>query len=175
MRLVFAFWLLFLSCLAPSGRSTATTLNELQIGVRVFDFMTSPPRAQSPLAVIYDAQNTVSADDARAIVAWLQGGVTSAKAEFRASLVDARRLDEFAGYRFAIVANGSAAYFNIIYDYAKKNQTLTVSADLSCMRSGKCAVGVTSVPRVDVIVNRSVASSCSVEFSEAFRMMVKEY
>ncbi|HXP97798.1 MAG TPA: hypothetical protein VN809_13875 [Telmatospirillum sp.] len=175
MRRVFASGMLYLLCLVLPGLSNATTLNELKVEVRVIDFMTPPPRGKTALAVLYDAQNTASVEDARVILAGLRSGVGSAKAELVPSLVDVRRLDEFPGFHVAILASGSETFYNAIFDYAQKNQTLTISSDVSCIRLGKCAVGVTSVPRVDVVINRAVISSSGIEFSEAFRMMVREY
>ncbi len=175
MRRVIASGFLFLLCLAQPGSCNATTLNELKIGVRVFDFMVAPPRGKTPLAILYDGQNRASLDDARAIQGWVNSGISSAKAELIASLVDARRLDEAPGFRLAIVAAGSDAVDRQILAYAQKNQALTISSDLACLRAGKCVVGVVGAPRVEVIINRDAASRCGIAFSEAFRMMVREY
>jgi hypothetical protein len=101
--------------------------------------------------------------------------VSSVKAELIPSLFDVHQLDEAVGYRIAIVADGTEAQYDLIRDYARKNLVLTVSSDFSCMRSGSCTVGIASIPRVEVVINRAVAASCGVEFSEAFRLMVREY
>lgn len=175
MRRVIASGMLFLLCLALSDPSNATTLNELQVSVRVFDFMTSPPHGRTALAILYDGQNKASVDDAQAIQGWLNSGVSSTKAELVPSLVDVHQLDDASGFRIALVAGETQAYASLIFDYAVRNHVLTISSDLSCMRSGRCVVGVASSPRVEVIVNRAAAASCQVEFSEAFRMMVREY
>ena len=175
MRRWWGAGLFFLLCLALVGPCQATTLNELKVGVRVFDFMTAPPRGRLSLAIIHDGQNKASLDDALAIQGWLNSGVSSVKAELIPVLVDARQLDDNPGYRIAIVAGGTGAYFDRILDYALKNRTLTISADLACIRDGKCAVGIASTPRVEVVINRAVTSACWVEFTEAFRMMVREF
>jgi hypothetical protein len=175
MRRVIASGFLFLLCLAQPGSCNATTLNELKVGVRVFDFMVLPPHGKTPLAVIYDGQNRASLEDARAIQGWVNSGVASGKAELIPSLVDARELDEAPDFRLAIVANGSHAFDTRILAYAQKKQTLTISSDLACMQAGKCVVGIVGSPRVEVIINREAAASCGITFAEAFRMMVREY
>ncbi|MDR3438634.1 hypothetical protein [Telmatospirillum sp.] len=167
--------MLFLSCLLLSDAGNATTLNELKVGVRVFDFLKSAPHGPTPLAVIFDGRNGASVDDARAIVGWVNSGVSSIKATFVPSLFDVHQLDAAADYRIAIVADGTDASYELIRDYALRNLVLTVSSDLSCMRFGSCTVGIASTPRVEVVINREVATSCGIEFSEAFRMMVREY
>jgi len=175
MSRIVAFGMLFFACLLLSDAGHATTLNELKVGVRVFDFLKSAPHGRTPLAIIYDGRNRASVDDARAILEWVNSGVRSIKAELIPSLVDVHHLDEAIGYRIAVVAGGTEAHDDLIRDYALKNLVLTVSSDLSCMRSGSCAVGIASTPRVEVVINRAVALSCGVEFSEAFRLMVREY
>ncbi|MDR3435197.1 hypothetical protein [Telmatospirillum sp.] len=175
MRWWWAFVIPFMLCLVCAGPGQATTPNELKVAVRVFDFLTVPPRGPTPLAVIFDGQNKASLEDALAIQEGLKSGVSSAKAELLPVLVDARHLDEFPDLHVGVVAFGTGAYFDRILGYAIKNHTVTISSDPSCMQSGKCTVGIGSSPRVEVIINRAVAASCGIEFSEAFRMMVREF
>ncbi len=170
-----AFVTLLLACLAFPGQGQATTLNELKVGVRVLDFLTAPLRGQVPIAVIYDGSSKASADDALAIQGWLNSGVSSAKAHLVPSLLDGRQLGPALPFQVVLVASGSAGYFDRIFNLALKSHALVISSDLQCAYEGKCAVGVSSTPRVEVIVNRAVATSCEVEFTEAFRMMVREY
>ncbi|PKU24172.1 hypothetical protein [Telmatospirillum siberiense] len=176
MRQKVVFGIFCSLCLLLSGSGQATTLNELKVGVRILDFMMAPPRGKTPLAVIYDGENKASVADAQTIQEWVNSGVSSVRAELVPSLVDAHRLDEVPAFKIAIVASGTTqALDKRILDYALKNHALTISSDLSCLQAGKCVVGIASSPRVEVIINRSVASSYRVEFSEAFRMMVREY
>jgi hypothetical protein len=165
---------MLLVCLVLSGPSNATTLNELKVGIRVVEFMTNPPRGRTTLAFIYDAQNKASVDDATAMMGWSKSGIDLGKAAFVPTLVDFRQLDETPGLKVAFIAAGMEAHYSRVLDYARKNGTLTISADFSCARAGLCAVGVSSTPRIEVIISRQAALSCGIEFSEAFRMMVTE-
>jgi hypothetical protein len=164
-----------LSCLVLSCASEATTLHELRVSVRILDFLTESSRGKVPVAVVYDARNKASVEDAQTILGWLNSEVSSGKIELSPSLFDVHQLDEASSYRFAVVANATEANFDLILAFSRKNHVLTVSSDLSCMRSGNCVVGIASNPRIEVTINRAVASSCGVAFSEAFRMMVREY
>ncbi|MTJ81064.1 MAG: hypothetical protein F8N37_08605 [Telmatospirillum sp.] len=155
--------------------SQATTLNELRVAVRIFDFMIDPPRGRTPLAVIFDGQNKASQEDAVSIGNWLNSGISSEKAQFIPILVDVLHLSEVPYVRVGIVAGGASAHFERVLDYALKNHTVTISSDMGCMQSGICTVGIAGTPRVEVVINRAVAASCGVEFSEAFRLMVREY
>jgi hypothetical protein len=90
-------------------------------------------------------------------------------------LVDIQDLSSVEGVRVGFVASATEAGFGTILELARKNGMLTISSDLSCVRSGRCTVGVSSAPRVEVIVSRQVSQESGVNFTEAFRMMVTEY
>lgn len=169
-----AVGMLLLTLAILPGTGNATTLNELKVGVRVVDFMASPPRGKTPLALIYDPQIKASADDAQAILNWLGGSVEASKVELVPALVDIRQLDENPNFRIGFIAAGMETHYGRIFDYARRNQTLTISADLSCVRAGKCTVGIAGAPRVEVVISQQAALSCGIEFTEAFRMMVTE-
>ncbi len=164
--------LLILAILPNSGN--ATTLNELKVGIRVVDFMASPPRGKTPLALIYDPQVRGSSEDAQSLLNWLNGNMGVSKAELVPMLVDIRQLDENPNFRVGFIAAGMETHYGRIFDYARRNRTLTISADLACVRAGKCTVGVAGAPRVEVIISQMAALSCGIEFTEAFRMMVTE-
>lgn len=164
--------LLTLAILPDSGN--ATTLNELKVGIRVVDFMASPPRGKTPLALIYDSQIKASAEDAQSILNWLNGDIGAGKVDLVPVLVDIRQLDENPNFRIGFIAAGMETHYGRIFDYARQNRTLTISADLSCVRAMKCTVGVAGAPRVEVIISQQAALSCGIEFTEAFRMMVTE-
>jgi hypothetical protein len=127
------------------------------------------------LAVIYDSRNKESLDDARNIMSWLSAAPGGAKTSLLPVLLDAHTLDEVRNVRVAFVASATETDYGAITDFARKNGVLTISSELSCVRAGICIVGVTSAPRVEVILNRQLSQASGVEFTEAFRMMVTEY
>ena len=175
MLRVIASGILFFACLAFYGTCTATTLNELKVGVRVIDFVSNPPRGKTSLAIVFDGASKASTEDAQAIADWLRSGVNPAKSELVPALVDIRQSGWVDGYQIAIIAGGTERYFDTVLDYARRNHTLTITSDLSCVRGGKCAVGVPPEREFEVVINRQVAESCGFEFVEAFRMLVMEY
>ena len=170
--------MLALAFAVAAGLATAagaTSLKDLQVGIRGVEFLTEPPRGQVPVAIIQDSQNKASQQDAHAIIGWLAGMSRSAKVEFVPVVVDARDLDTAPQYRVAIVAGGVDAHFVKVLDYARRHGTLTITADISCVRSGNCVLGVATEPSVEVVVSRQASLACGVDFVRAFRMMVKEY
>lgn len=170
-----AYGILLLAAGVFPNYGWATTLNELKVGVRVFDFMVNPPHGRVPLALIYDGENKSSIEDARIVMSWLEAGINSGKTQLEPHLLEVHQLSNAPGFRVGFLADGSDAQYDRVLDYAQRNHTLIVSSELSCVQSGRCAVGVTSTPRVEVFVNQAAAASCGIEFTEAFRMMVREY
>jgi hypothetical protein len=168
-------WIWLIGCVGVVGPAQATSLNELKIAVRVFDFLSEPPHGKMPLAVIYDGQSKASQEDAMALERWINSGVTSLRAQLVPTVIDAAHLDQGSPLHLAIIADGSGARYAALSDYARRNHMVTVSADPTCLAQGACSVGVATSPRIEVVVNRSVAEACGIEFSEAFRMMVREY
>jgi hypothetical protein len=166
---------ILLTCLLGPSACFATTLKDVQIGVRVVDFLVDPPSPKSSLVIIFDSGSKESQEDARNIMTWLSAESGGAKTSLLPVLLDVHKLDNALAVRVGFVAAGTEDSYAAILEYARKNGAVTISSDLSCVRSGKCTVGVTSAPRVEVIVNRQVSLASGVHFTEAFRMMVTEY
>lgn len=175
MDRVKALFALLLACLMFPSQGRATTLNELKVGVRVLDFLTQPLRGHVAVAVIYDGSSKPSTDDAQAIQGWLNSGVSSTKASLEPNLVDARQLGASPPFQVALLAAGTVNQYGRIYEWAERNHAVLISADPECAYDSKCTISVSSSPRVEVVLNRHVAETCGVEFTEAFRMMVREY
>jgi len=160
--------------LAPPGAAAATSLKDIQIGIRGVEFMVDPPRGQVEVAIIDDGQNKASVQDAQSIVGWL-AAAKGTKVEFVPMLTDVHGLEKAASFRIAIIAAGMESHFAEILDFARRHNTLTITADLACVRIGACVLGVATEPNVEVIVSRQASATCGVDFVRAFRMMVKEY
>jgi hypothetical protein len=45
---------------------------------------------------------------------------------------------------------------------------------MGCVRSDRCVVGVSTSPRVEIVVSRAAAKAAGVSFSQAFRVMIRE-
>jgi len=164
-----------LTCLTWSGTANATSLKDVQIAVRVVDFLIAPPPARSVLAILYDPRVKDSLDDAHAIELWLKDEAVSSKTSLVPQLVDVHNLEEIEGFRIGFLAAGTEASYGAVHDYARKHRVLTISSDITCAKSGKCTIGISSRSRVEVIVNRQVSQDCGIAFTEAFRMMVTEF
>jgi hypothetical protein len=88
----------------------------------------------------------------------------------RVSLADLAQ----SGARIIIVPEGQGASHGAIAAAARQLRAVTLSTDMSCVRSGHCVVGVATSPRVEIVVSRSAATASRVSFSQAFRVMIRE-
>jgi len=154
--------------------ANATTATDLAIGIRTIRFLRVPPQEKIEVAVVYDGENKASADDARGILSWLDANKTLIGIELMGKLVEIRSLGKLPPYAVAIIAaNTSTQFFDSIHDFARHNGTLTLSADLSCVHAGKCTIGVTSTPSVEIIVSYQAMRDTGIQFRQGFLMMVK--
>ena len=168
-------WIMFVVCAIYPRACFATTYKDVQIGMRVMNFLVNPPPSRSSVAIFFDLRSKESQDDAQKIMDWFSADSDAAKTDLIPLLVDVRGLESAVGVRVGFVADAMEAHYPAILEFAKRNGVLTISSDLSCVRSGKCMVRVSSASRVEVIVNRQVSEESGVNFTEAFRMMISEY
>ncbi len=166
---------LFLAAWAAPAFAYATTQKDLDVGLRTIRFLKDKPSGRIEVAVLYDSQNRESGEDARAIFGWLKGNADTIGDEMIPSLIDIHTLGHQRRFALAVLAAGvSPDLFDLVFNYARQNQTLTVSSDMACVHAAKCTIGVISAPRVQVILSRPVSQASGLDFLEAFRMLVKE-
>ena len=151
----------------------ATSIRDVQVAIRTIVFMVPPPAERMPLAVLYDSQSPSSVADAKAIVDSISGGVAR-WVMVEATAVDVRTLSAAPAYRAVFVSGGLETWYQPILNYAVRNSTLTLSAGSSCVEAAICTIGVSTQHGVEVMLSRDAASRTHLEFSSAFRMMVRE-
>jgi hypothetical protein len=164
-----------LACLLVPACAGATTLKDVKIGVHVIDFVTNAPPGRSGIGIVYDPRIKDSMEDAQLILDALSSPSFHLPPALKPALIDIRDLEDADGLRVLIVADRMKPYYDILADFGRHTHTLVLSSDLDCARRGKCTVGISSDPRVEVIVNSEQARASGIQFSEAFRMMVTEY
>ncbi|HWI85524.1 MAG TPA: hypothetical protein VNT42_04270, partial [Sphingomonas sp.] len=83
-------------------------------------------------------------------------------------------LGGLAGIRVAFVTQGLRAGQADLASVAARQSILTVTSDVGCVQAGHCAVGVSSLPRIQIIVSRAACRAANIQFGSAFLMLVKE-
>jgi hypothetical protein len=62
----------------------------------------------------------------------------------------------------------------LLADSARIKRIPCITTDLAKVKSGSCAIGVRSQPKIEILVNRNAASGSDLKFSAVFRMMITE-
>lgn len=152
-----------------------TTARDVEVAARAVAFLASKPTGEQPTAIVYDPANAESQADADALKAILSGGVNAGKVTLGApKLVAVGDLGGLAGMQVAFVAKGTGSHHAAIAAAAAAQKTLTMSADLECVRSGSCVVGIQGQPNVEIYISKQASQASGQEFSSAFLMMAKE-
>ncbi len=164
-----------IACLLVPLCTSATTLKDVKIGLHVIDFVTNAPPGRTGIAIVYDPRIKESLEDAQAIFEALSAPSQHLPAALKPQLIDVREIDEASRMRAVFVADHMKVHYEALAEFGRRSRMLVLSADLDCVRAGRCTVGIGSNPRVEVIVNSQQAQASDIQFSEAFRMMVTEY
>ena len=77
------------------------------------------------------------------------------------------------GLFFLTAGTGAAA--SRVASASKARKIPCITFDLPQVKSGACAVGVQSQPKIEIFVNRKAAAESNTIFSSVFRLMITEY
>jgi hypothetical protein len=153
-----------LMCVAQA--QAATTTRDIQVMARAVGFVTGLPRGAIDVAIV-DGPGT------DAVLAQMAEGVSASGITLRARRVSLAQLAG-SGVRVVIVPEGQGASHAAIAQAAQRLGAVTISTDMSCVRAGRCVVGVAAQPRVEIVVSRTAASAANISFGQAFRVMIRE-
>jgi hypothetical protein len=166
--------LLLAACLALAcGAAQAQfALSDIQIAGRALGFLDKPLHGEVAAGIVYSPANPQSAREAEALRAILGDGLRIGNVTLVPVLVPV-----------AAVGNAKAALFfltdsvddvNRVAEAARARQIPCFTTDLAQVKSGACAIGVRSQPKIEILVNRNTAASTHLSFSAVFRMMITE-
>jgi hypothetical protein len=148
------------------------TLKAAQVMARILSFMDHPPPAQVHLGLVYDPGTPASQKQAEAMMGQFGGGYKAGNFTFVPRLV---KLSDAAGANVSvIVLMEGVGGASKIADITKTKKTPCFTSDISQFTSGTCLVGITTVPRVEVMLNRNLAAASGISFGSAFHMMITE-
>ncbi|MEI8396028.1 MAG: YfiR/HmsC family protein [Rhodospirillaceae bacterium] len=152
-----------------------TTVRDVLIGVRSLDFLKHPPSGSLDLALIYQPGLAVSEQEKTALVDAAGSGIKTETLTVHLVPVSVSDLARIEKFHFVLLTSGLQSHFQTIFERTKGKSILTMSADLDCVRSGRCVMGVVSQPLVRVLVNHAASEDAVVMFDESFRMMITEF
>jgi hypothetical protein len=145
---------------------------EVKIELRVLDFI-AEPADRTIVAVLYDQGRAGAADEAAGILRALQESAGLARGKIAPRLVEIHSLAGLKGVKAVILTAGldEAA----VLKYGVANRTLVLSSGTACAKEHRCMVGVTTMPDIEIGVDRAAIEEGNIRFADGFELMVKEY
>jgi hypothetical protein len=153
----------------------ATTTADVLVGINTLNLLSEKPTGKLVVALVFDPSNFVSMADAQDVMGSFDIDVGAASdMKLSAMLVPVTELGKLSKARVAVVMQGAQGSMAAIATAANAAHILTMSADLHCVQTGKCILGVLSEPTVEIYYSKQAAEAASVKFAPAFLMLVKQ-
>jgi hypothetical protein len=147
--------------------SAEVTTRDLQVAARALGFMDPPLSGEKLMGIVFDPSNNRSRQQAENIRDMIGAGLASGNLRLLAELVPVAEIDTAQVDLFFLTE-----YLNELHINTPTRPCLTVA--LEQVRNGICAMGVQSLPRVDIIINRQAAEASGLNFAAVFRVMIRE-
>jgi hypothetical protein len=173
MRKLFLLGCVALALFPAVSRATNTT--DVSVGLKILFLMQEHYSGVIPVAIVYNANDPGSLDDANNIKKNLDKGVgVPEELAISAYLVSSAQIDKLHGAKLAFLADHiSSDGVDSVCDKAGQQGILTISSNISCVRANKCVLGIITKPRVEVYYSAVAAKASHVNFSSAFIMLAK--
>lgn len=150
----------------------ADPAKDLQVAGRALTFLENGPTGRTVVGVVFDPAKPASVAEKNAVMAAIGGGYSAGALTVVGKPVPQNEVDDVAGVGAFFVTGG--VNYAAVGAAAKARKVITIGTQPACVNSGACVLGVTTEPKVEIVVNRSAASAVGAAFKSAFRMMIKE-
>jgi hypothetical protein len=151
---------------------TQPTLQDMRVAGHVLGFQESTAAGEVIVAVVYNAAETRSHDEAIASASLLVGGLSVGGLVLQPCLVEQGHLAEPAGYSAIFATIGVDE--GLLAAGVKRHHVPCLTRHLEQVEHGACTVAIRTDPSVSIVVNQANAVIAGVHFATAFRMMVRE-
>jgi hypothetical protein len=155
-------------------KAFAATDKDIQVAIRTIGFIEPALAGAIPTAIVYDKNNQISRTEAEQIRASLVANGTVKAATLKPQLVEVDALDGLVNFRVAFLTSGLSDQQASVFRETSRRGIITISTDMSCVNAGRCVVGVSSSPKVQIVVNRAARTLSNAKFGSAFMMLVTE-
>lgn len=152
----------------------ALNTRDLQVLARTLGFLDPPRSGAVTVGIAFDPASTSSTLEANATRDLLRDGLRVGNLELQGVLVPIPEAAQ-ANVDIFLLASGSGSRAADLVPVLRQRKLPCITDDLEQVRAGHCIVGIQSAPRVEIVVNSSLASECEMEFASVFRMMIKEF
>jgi hypothetical protein len=150
----------------------ADTSKNLGVAGRALTFLENGPSGATVLGVVYDPSKPASVAEKSAVMAALGSGLSAGSITLTGKAVPASEVGDVSGVGALYVTTG--VNYAAVGAAAKAKKLITIGSDPACVNSGACVMGVSTDPKVEIIVNHATAAAVGASFKAAFRMMIHE-
>ena len=167
----FAFFTCFAATLASAGATVTET--DVLVAARALSFLQNPPAGEIRVGIVYSPGDPRSVEEAEQLQRILAGGLKVGNLTMTPLKVT---LDELASTNVQLLwlTAGIDRDGERVADATKVKQIPCITVDLAAVHNGACVMGVSSQPRVEIIVNRAAAAKSNMSFATVFRLLVTE-
>jgi ABC-type uncharacterized transport system substrate-binding protein len=158
--------------LASGTAHAQFAMSDLQIAGRALGFLDKPLQGEVVAGIVYSPTNAQSASEAESLKRLLGDGLRIGNVTLKPVLVPVADVEHATAALFLLT--GGVDDVNRVADAARLRRIPCITTDLARVKSGACAIGILSQPKIEILVNRSAAAGSHLSFSTVFRMMITE-
>jgi hypothetical protein len=157
--------------LATPAAVAEVTAQDLQIAARALSFLQKPLSGEVAVGIVYAGGNPQSLEEAERLQSLLSAGLKVGNITLKSTLVPLAEASRASvGVFFLTTGLGTEAQSLAAVSRARHLPCFTT--DLLQVAVGRCAVGVRSQPKIEIVVNHVAATASGTTFSTVFRMMI---
>jgi hypothetical protein len=172
-RMLKVSWILAGLLLAAGPALGQVTPMDLQVVGRALGFLDKPLSGDIHVALVYAQNNPQSVRAAEALQAQMGDGLKVGAATLKPMLVPMTQITRSNAELFFLIP-GAGDEMSALTRLVQAQHRPCFTTDIAQVRAGRCAVGISSQPRIEIIVNRAAAAASGTAFSTVFRMMITE-
>ncbi len=167
--------LLFICCagLPTLPAHADVTASDMQVMGRALSFLDKPLSGEVTVGVVYAADIPQSARETEDLQRMLERGLRVGNVVLRTVPVSLDRV-ALANVDVLFLTAGLGDRANPVAIASRTRRLPCITTDILQVQSGRCAVGVSSQPKIEILVNRAAALANGTAFSTLFRMMIDE-
>ena len=172
-KLIFiaVFFPIFITAVLPAHAEIDK--KEVQIIARTLNFISEIPKGDLTVAIITNNTIEESSTEASNLMNIMQNGMKVGKFNLQSKLVDTSNLTSLDGSNIAIITSGLQANYDTIASDISSRNLLSVTSDFACVDAGKCVMGISSQPKVEIIVSQDAVTASNLTMSKGLSFMIK--
>ncbi len=152
----------------------AFSLKDGQILGRTLGYIGEATTGTAIVGIAFAPADPVSRREAELVLSVIGEVPSSGRLHLQGRLITVAQLAGVTDINAIYVTGGLAQGMNEISAAARRLHVPTIAANLTCVQSGGCAVGFSSEPTVQILVDHQTTEKAGVHFRQAFLMLVRE-